>query len=124
MTEVSYRCKLHRYIVYALAVMIGAMAVIWMQMHTTHLAHKLGLPPPLPSLAAVHAVALSGGQRWPVTNKAPVYDCWGGRMHVSMLARVGGCYLLQQTLAELEQARLLVVVHAPQPVGVADARIE
>ena len=103
--------------------MIGRKALARMQAHSTHLASTHRLPQPLPSAAAVNTVALIRVVHRPVANKAPVYSSWGDWMHVSTLAGIGGRYLLQQTLAEVEQARLLVV-HAPQLVGVADTRIE
>ena len=59
-TQVSDRCQLHRYIVYAQAVMVGPKAAVWVQMHFTHSAHKLCPPSPSAPLTAVHTVELVG----------------------------------------------------------------
>jgi len=121
---VSDRYQLRSDIVYLLAVMISAETFVWMQTHSTHLALKLCPPPLVRSYTAMLAVELTRHALWPMANKASAYNCWGDWMHASTLAGIGGRYLLQQLLAEVEQASLLVVVHAQQLVGVADARIE
>ncbi len=120
----SDRYQLHRSIVYAKAVMIGTEALVRMQTHATHLALKLRPLPLELASTAVHAYVLARHALRPMANKASVCNCWGGWMHVSMLGWIDGRYLLQQLFAEVKQARLLVVVHAPQLVCITDARIE
>ena len=51
-------------------------------------------------------------------------DSWDSWLHTSALGWIGGGYLLQKLLAEVQQPQLGVGLQTPQCVGVADARIK
>ena len=70
-------------------------------MHFTHLALHLAPDPAIATAAAVSTVQLLVSMLWPVAIRAASSVCWDCWLHVSALGRIGGCYLLQQPLAEV-----------------------
>ena len=122
--EVSDRYQLHRSVVYVKTVVVSPEAGRRVQVDSADGA-SIERPQPLsPSSAAVSAVASGGMQLRPMANKGLVYNWWGCRLYVGARGGVGGGYLHQQLLAEVQHARLLVVVDAPELVGVSNAHIE
>ena len=75
-------------------------------------------------MGAVHTRTPFGGVDWPVAMRPCSMNCWDCVLQVSVLGRIGGCYLRQQLLAKVQQPQLGVGLQTPQLVGVTNARIE
>jgi hypothetical protein len=121
---VSDRYQLHPSIVYAAAVMVSPEAERRMQVHATHRATvRRPMPISRPSVAVdtdAGCIVLHG----PMANETLVYNCWGPHLYVGEWGGVGGGYLRQELLAEVQQSGRSVVLETPELVGVTNAHIE
>lgn len=120
----SDRYQSHRSIVYLKAIMVGTKAGSRMQVHSTHGTSKLRPSSPLPPLTAVNAVAFLAVSLRPMADEGLVVSSGHCGLHVSARGRIGGRYLRQQLLAEVQEAGLGAVVQTPQCVGVTNAHVQ
>jgi hypothetical protein len=104
--------------------MISLEAGVDAEVHLTQLAHNPTPPSTRPTPGTEHTLACYVRVLWPVTHSGSAPSSWHVRLHMGAWGRIGGCYLLQQLLAELQHTVLDVGVYTPQLVGINNAHIE